>query len=130
MARGRKRTPLYDPSVIPYGHPSMLDIAWLSGFYEGEGHCSIHANQFTLQICQKNLEPLTKIKHLFGGVIYTNPNHPQSGTVYFWKVNYERAEGIAFTIFSFLSIEKREQIVKAMKAYRILSLMKELDFKF
>lgn len=120
MARGRKRTPLRDPSVIATDSPGIIEIAWLAGFYEGEGCCTIVNNQFTLMIGQANREPLDKIKRFFGGKVYQTATHPTSGTVYYWKVNYERAEGIAFTIFTFLSIEKKSKIVSMLAKYRAL----------
>lgn len=113
MARGRPRTPINSPELLPLYKPTIQDIHWLAGFYEGEGCCTIDNKTVAIQISQKQLWPLTKIRDLFGGKIYSTDKHP-SGNVHVYKVNYERAIGIALTIFTLLSPEKREQIRQAL----------------
>ena len=111
--RGRKPIPFDDPSVTSIRKSTSLDIAWLAGFYEGEGHCRCVNDDVVIIINQKQLQPLIKCKEVFGGKIGTYA-HPTSKTINQWRVNGTRALGILFTIYSYLSIEKREQIKNAM----------------
>lgn len=94
----------------PIEKPTLKDIIWLAGFYEGEG-CAIvdMANQFALQIGQVNTEPMIKIERLFGGKIYPNKTLGQV----IWWVKRERALGIALTLYGLLSQSKRIQILSA-----------------
>lgn len=110
--RGRKAIPWYDQKVIPLRSSTIKDIYWLAGFYEGEGHCRCVSNSIAVIISQKQLEPLTHCREVFGGMIGSYP-HPSSGTIHQWRVNGIRATGILYTIFSILSKEKREQIINA-----------------
>jgi hypothetical protein len=113
MRKGRARIN-YPPKL----HPTMLDIAWAAGFYEGEGCCTLSQNQLCVFICQRQKEPLLKMELYFGGKIYSNNTKTRDAWIYHLK--YERAYGFLYTIFPFLSREKRDQIKSTIRKREII----------
>ena|ERR1035437_9260938 len=90
-------------------HPTMLDIAWAAGIYEGEGHCRpTGANTVRLSVSQKDLWLLYRLRQLFGGTVYLRKSCGKSN-VNQWYLSGTRARGFLLTIFSFLSPRRREQ---------------------
>lgn len=130
MSRGKKRTPLFDPSITPSQHPTLNDIYWLAGFYEGEGCCLFLNNMLTLHLTQNSIEPLDKVKRLFGGKIYSSDKHPTSKMVYAWRTNFERAWGIALTMYPLLSKNKQYQIRLVMVQENAVRQVKEYNQVF
>jgi hypothetical protein len=84
--------------------PTMLDIAWAAGIYEGEG--SIAASS-SVTVTQKDPYLLRKLQDLFGGAIYSNTNRRGAHA---WCVSGTRARGFIYTIFTFLSPRRRRQV--------------------
>lgn len=90
--------------------PTVGEIAWAAGLFEGEGWSGAHdtIGHAHLVIAQKDRWVLDRMAKLFGGRVWTQRN----GMSY-WRVGGARAIGVAFTLFSFLSPRRRQQI-KAM----------------
>jgi hypothetical protein len=99
------------PTLAPTTKPSMLDIAWAAGIYEGEGWCSSpRRTDFQMAVCQKDRWLCAKMRALFGGSV-----HPKHGyNAWWWRLSGPRARGFAYTIFTFLSPRRRAQIRKAV----------------
>ncbi len=89
----------------PVLSPSLLDIAWAAGFFEGEGSCRYAGNTTRISLPQKGDEMLFKLKDLFGGSII----HHSKRTINTWGLNGVRARGFLMTIYSFLSLRRQKQ---------------------
>ena len=108
MPRGGNRTSLghCTLALAPTQHPTMYDIVWAAGIYEGEGHCS-WSKSVHICVSQKDTWLLEKLKHLFGGnIYYTHKTCKQ------WVLTGARARGFAYTVFTFLSPRRRKQITQ------------------
>lgn len=95
----------------PTEHPTMLDIAWAAGLYEGEGHCGVTSNgskgSFYLKISQKDTFILEKLRAKFGGSLTPATDTQVCAQ---WSVYGARARGFMYTIYSFLSPRRRSQL--------------------
>jgi hypothetical protein len=92
--------------------PSTVDLAWAAGFLEGEGGFCVNSrslgrhSSLRVTATQKQREPLDKLQRLFGGYVGLQATVP-----YFrWTVNGVRARGVMYTVFTFLSRRRRDQI--------------------
>ena len=107
--------------------PTMLDIAWAAGIYEGEGTANGYAGRkrphilaTQVRIGQKNPWILHRCKELFGGHISTSINNSPLNTdrlpitMYTWQISGARARGFLMTIYKFLSPRRKEQAKKAL----------------
>lgn len=111
-----------DPLKSPIAHPTMSDLAWAAGIYEGEG--SVHGANvrhcITVTVAQKDPWLLHKLAALFGGRVFKcQPKSREDGRfscdyIHRWDLGGARARGFAYTIFSFLSPRRRQQICKAL----------------
>lgn len=98
--------------------PSMLDIAWAAGIYEGEGYVngpprSRYLTTEVIQLVQKDRWILDKLAALFGGQVslrkYKKPEQVKYN-VFVWILTGCRARGFLMTIFTFLSPRRRTQV--------------------
>jgi len=99
--RGGRKFGYLKPGLEPTVKPSLLDIAWAAGVYEGEGT----VNARNISIAQKDKWILIRLRSLFGGSVYDYGNVCSA-----WQVSGARARGFALTIFSFLSPRRRLQL--------------------
>lgn len=120
-----KRTPeedfrnSYSPNQKHYIKDGTdIDWAWLAGFYEGEGSC-IHIidkrypnsrGSFTIQIPQKNKEPLLKAIQFTGGQITKETNYVSY--CYRLRITSNYARRVILRIYHLLSVEHRKQSEK------------------
>ena len=90
--------------------PTIADIAWAAGIYEGEG-CAMR-KQAGAVVSQKDPWLLYKMQRLFGGHVGLRHKleHGQDYEIYQWGITGTRARGFLMTIFSFLSPRRQEQI--------------------
>lgn len=97
----------------------MLDIAWAAGIWEGEGSiwgARPSRPSFAVNVTQKDRWILDKLKELFGGGVYLrSPN--SKNVCHTWTCSGPRAFGFIYTIFSFLSPRRREQVKKFIVAH-------------
>jgi hypothetical protein len=95
------------------------DLAWAAGLYEGEGSTlavDVHANKryvyLRVQIGMTDLEPLEKMRTLFGGRIYGPYLQVRSSKpIYSWRL--QEQEGVRRFIcqmYRHLSPRRREQM--------------------
>lgn len=99
------------PSLIAVQRPTVIDIAWAAGIYEGEGSASrtgTNKTSLRLVVVQKDRWLLYQLMNLFGGSVH-GP-YPPRRDVSTWQVCGPRARGFAYTIFPFLSPRRRQQI--------------------
>ena len=99
--------------------PSLLNIAWSAGVYEGEGTCQPIDGRFgksqTVKIQQNDRSVLERMQRWFGGSISTNMSRGfKPKPIYIWIVCGARARGFLYTIFSFLTPRRRLQARAAM----------------
>lgn len=82
------------------------DYAWAAGFHEGEGNVHVRkSGGMTASISQTNVEPLMKMKELFGGSIY-GPKDIKGGNkpVWVWTLNnVDSVRHYVVSIFPWLS---------------------------
>lgn len=91
--------------------PTLLDIAWLAGFLEGEGNFE----RQRVRASQVNLTPLTWIQARFGGQLSLQKRYdPNWADCYNWTVSGARARGIALTVYSFMSPLRQTQIRESL----------------
>jgi hypothetical protein len=84
--------------------PSLLDIAWAAGVFEGEGCCT---DQHQAVVVQKDTWLLYKLQALFGGKVSLNYWNGCSR----WVLTGSRARGFLMTVFSFLSPKRKMQVL-------------------
>jgi hypothetical protein len=94
----------YTPTVVP----TIAEVAWAAGFYEGEGTVQAHRHTYTPSAVQKTLWPLLKLKKLFRGSVYEYEN-----TCAVWRIHGEYARDFAKAIYPFLSPRRKTQLVAA-----------------
>lgn len=92
--------------------PTILDIAWAAGIYEGEGHVQRQYQRQRCCVTQKDTWILEKLKRLFGGSIYTAKTGAKCSA---WYISGPRARGFLYTIFCFLSPRRKQQILEKLK---------------
>lgn len=87
--------------------PSIIDIAWAAGIYEGEGSVA----KGRLSVHQADEWLVKRFQKLFGGTIsYTKSRNASDRGCFAWQVSGARARGVMFTLFSFLSPRRRMQL--------------------
>lgn len=116
---------------IPTLHPSMSDIAWAAGIYEGEGSTTAkevikngkrYRTTPAVMITQKDDWMVRRMRELFGGTVnqYLSSNKAMGDKKYFrWAVHGPRARGFMYTIYSYLSPRRQEQLRVALGVRRV-----------
>jgi hypothetical protein len=95
----------------------MISLAWAAGFLEGEGSFCSHVASLTVSAVQVQREPLDRLQVIFGGSIkpYVN-NH---GRLYYkWAIHGSYAIGVAYTMYAFLSLKRREQVQRMIMTWK------------
>lgn len=107
-----------DPRLKAQAHPTVMDIAWAAGIYEGEGCCWLRPRSKDYRtnhlpaICsvgQKEPWLTNRLLDLFGGSVacYTNK---RGETQNYWRCSGARARGFLMTIYNFLSPHRKLHI--------------------
>jgi len=101
-------------------HPTMMDIAWAAGIFEGEGTTRQTPGSTQTTVGQSDRWILERFQLLFGGQIYGpfNTGPISRSKQWRWVVYGARARGFLLTMFSFLSPRRQEQALKAMRIER------------
>lgn len=99
--------------------PTIRDLEWAAGFYEGEGSCSCGnrpGDGFQVTMHQNNVEPLKRFYSIFGGrepyVSRAALGNRQSQ--HRWYASGSRARGIVLTLYPLLSARRQAQIRVAL----------------
>ena len=112
------------PGLDPTERPTVRDIEWVAGVYEGEGSCG-HARgssggttHATVGQTDKTEWLVRRLQALFGGSVYRssrkrgNPNFDARS----WHIHGARARGFLMTIYFRLSPRRQAQLRKALAA--------------
>lgn len=97
--------------------PTTADIAWAAGFLEGEGHFGLNHRKLgrsasnVVRVTQKQLQPLFRLQRFFGGSV----KQARSDGYGEWRTYGARARGVMLTVFTFMSDNKKRDIVKSME---------------
>lgn len=90
-------------------HPTIKDIYWTAGIYEGEGCCQYNSHTARSSVAQKDPWILEKLKLLFGGSISLGLTGMSN-----WQLSGSRARGFLMTIYCLLSPRRQAQIRKVL----------------
>mgnify|MGYP001564057376 CR=1 FL=1 len=101
---------LYKQDIPSKRRPSLLDIAWAAGIFEGEGSCHSPKNSTIATVVQKDEWLLRCLQELFGGAVSKRRTKDISD----WRLCGAAARGFLFTIFTFLSPRRRIQAIAAL----------------
>jgi len=98
------------------------DLGWVAGFFEGDGHFDYRNGTCRVRVSQVQRAPLDRLKELLGGNIgvtrrYTGRNGPVQ--VWEWSVCGQHAAGLAMTLWTMLSPDRRAQITRGLKRWRV-----------
>jgi len=118
-------------AVAPTQRPSMVNIGWIIGLYEGEGNCWAANGHLTLRIGQNDPEILYRAQDLFGGSVHcykksrTDPDgkpRARPGSTFMWVLCGPRARGLAMTMYGELSAARRFKLRSGLVRTRQKSL--------
>ncbi len=116
-----KTTRTVAPNIDVTPELSAVQIAWVTGIYEGEGHCSGGYGRTIAHISQKDPEILYRVREMFGGRIeMQRVDTPRY--LHIWKLYGERARNFFRTIYPELSARRKAQIEK-INGLRVLGRM-------
>ncbi len=110
-------------SLAPAATPTINDICWAAGLYEGDGSCGHdgHTSQHAeVQQVESGRWVTAKLRSLFGGSDLPVPRKKgthvaEDRTDFRWTVTGARARGFLQTIYVLLSPRRQEQIRKALR---------------
>lgn len=101
--------------------PSVIDIAWSAGIYEGEGTCRNCGNTkrgIAVQVVQKDPEILYRLRDWFGGSVgYAHSRtRKMDDQIHVWSACGDRARIFLALTYGFLSARRKHQ-VDAIRAF-------------
>ena len=97
------------PGLEATESPTLMQIAWAAGLYEGEGCCTrMGKGSQQVILGQKDPWVCDRMKTLFGGSIHERTMNGEP--FYDWHIHGARARGFLMTMFSFLSPRRQEQV--------------------
>lgn len=113
-----------DPRLGPSEHPTIHDICWAAGIYEGEGSVVWDAKRgaryANVLIAQKDTWLTDRLRALFGGAITVQhqrtAGRPTPIIMHYWRLTGARARGFLLTIYQFLSPRRQLRIREALTA--------------
>lgn len=89
--------------------PTLNQIAWAAGVFEGEGSACWAGTTPQVRVTQKGIWLLERFQELFGGAIYKTHKN-----CHCWQVNGSRARGFILTIYTYMSPRRKEQLKKCL----------------
>lgn len=116
IRRGRLRylvANAYQQRTRPTERPTLLQIAWAAGVYEGEGSCNASGTSSTrVGVGQKDPWLCDRMRALFGGGVGQTLRNGFTPNVRYWQwtLSGARARGFLMTIYPFLSPRRQRQI--------------------
>lgn len=90
-----------------------LDVAWLAGFYEGEGTVKNSGGRINVRINQKDPETLYRTRELIGGSIHIVRADSAEYYCHVLSVYGDNARRFLQAIFPYLSTRRKEQAENA-----------------
>lgn len=100
-----------DPeSLLPTAEPTLLDVVFFAGFFEGEGSaCGGARGSIIVQVPQKDPEMLIRARSLWGGSL----THMTSRPISIWVMSGDRARKFLQDVYPYLSNRRKAQIETA-----------------
>lgn len=99
------------------------NLRWATGFLEGEGSFGVYRysrkdrpsqkTYYNVTAGQKELEPLLRLKQIFGGAI--SRRNRNRDFYYTWRVTGPRGRGVAMTLYSLMCERRKTQIRKMLE---------------
>ena len=102
-----------NPALDATKTPTVLDIAWAAGFFEGEGHPRLNYKRgVDLSVSQKDPEILYRLRDWFGGAVRFAKckTVPADRQVYQWNACGDRARLFFALVYHSLSARRKAQI--------------------
>src|SRR3990167_5635725 len=98
----------------------IRELAWAAGFLEGEGSFVSHGAGLTVSAVQVELDPVLRLRDLFGGKIkqYHHRQRTMGRPYYKWTIHGSHAIGVALTMFTFMSSKRRGQIGRMVTTWK------------
>lgn len=104
-----------NPKAARSAIPTVHDIIWAAGFYEGDGNPSCSGTEI-VTICQKDAWVLNRMRRLFGGHVGTRRNQGINKTTHHvWNITGARARGFLQSIYGLLSPRRQAQIREVLR---------------
>jgi hypothetical protein len=101
----------HDSTIKAAVLPSLIDLAWIAGFLEGEGSFQKNYGSGEVSTSQVQKEPLERLQCFLGGSISNGRRTSRSALVsYAWVTSGPCARGIMMTLYDFMSPRRKEQI--------------------
>ena len=100
-----------NPRLRPKIRPTIRDIVWAAGVYEGEGSVQEQRGGAQIHLGQKDQWVAYRLRDLFGGSVCERKMNNQP--FYDWHVSGVRARGALLTMLCFLSPRRQGQILEA-----------------
>lgn len=102
----------YKPELEATKTPSLIEIAWAAGVYEGEGCCQQTKNSANIRVVQKDPELLYKLRDWFGGRIITMKAKHKTPENYCsaWLACGDRARLAIALFYPFCTSRRKAQI--------------------
>ena len=100
---------------------STRSLYWTAGFLEGDGSFLFSkARNVTVSAAQVQRWPLDKLQGMFGGSISIHhyPDRPTWQSVHRWVLTGTKAAGLMMTLFSLMTVYRKEQIKKALEGWK------------
>lgn len=119
MPKGVPIAGLLSRAYIPKAciSPTSRDLEWAAGFMEGEGcfTCVRPGGNARANAAQVNKEPVQRLQNMFGGslTLYA-PRNSKHSEIWRWQVCGARARGVMMTLYSLLSVRRKQQIRRAL----------------
>src|SRR3990172_13240225 len=108
---------------------TTCDLEWTAGFLEGEGTFDFSNGSqnvgkpgYSMRVgaVQVQAWPLYKLKDMFGGSISFYPSkNPRHQDQYRWSVTGPTAAGLSMTLYSLLSPQRRDQVLKKLTLWKL-----------
>jgi len=97
------------------------ELAWASGFFEGEGSVAHQGYNFRIDAAQVDREPLEQLLKIIGlGKIYGpyKRENPRARPLSYWTVcGYEKVQAVACMLWPWLSRRRKDQLKTALVSY-------------
>jgi hypothetical protein len=95
------------------------DLAWLAGFFDGEGCCRSYVNhgRYSIQISvtQAHPEVLERCKRITGLGSVVGPYPTKNKPLYYWRIyGFEKVQAVIALMWDWLGTQKREQAEEAL----------------
>lgn len=100
--------------IAPTQSPTIRDIAWAAGIFEGEGSCrrdGPNGRGTHAEVGQKDPELLHRLRALFGGNVWSS----STKDYHVWHLGGARARAFLLTIYTELTQRRRRQVCRAVR---------------